>query len=478
MNKVNIIIDGNNYLVDEEKTILEAARENNIYIPTLCYFEGLKVGANCRICIVEIEDEKYFKPACDTKVRDGMSIHTNSKSVREARKNILELILANHSVDCHHCLRIGSSKEKSLNPRSCEMCFWCDCVRDGFCELQTLAREYHVDVLPYIQHESDYEIDFSLESIIRNPNKCIKCRRCVDVCERIQTVNSLSIANFGHKLMVNPKFGNTMKESSCVKCGHCVDVCPTGAIYMKEHKDEVIYTAHSYEVDTVVQVSKDIIPEITSLYNVNPGDITMKHICSALHKIGFDKIITDKKSMYLSSVQGLKIIKENMGDKHVIITSSDAVVRFVNQNFPHMIEHINIYENSQRIFGKYVKSIRGENQIKSINITSVKEMAVQATDTKDVDYVINARELYRIFLRTGGAPAMRKPISFDDDCIDEVIYPSLLGKKEWTLQGEIESFELEIEGSIRKCAVAHNLGQVRTLLDGEWKNYDIISLMA
>ena len=141
--------------------------------------------------------------------------------------------MAHHAVDCHHCMRIGSSSEESLDPRFCEMCFWCDCERDGFCELQALNREYHVDVLPYIQHEHDYENDDSLDSVIRNPNKCIKCRRC----------------------------------------GHCVDVCPVGAIYMKEHKDEVLYMTHSYDVNTVAQVSENIIPEMTQLFKVEKGAI-------------------------------------------------------------------------------------------------------------------------------------------------------------------------------------------------------------
>ncbi len=478
MSKVNIIINGKSCAAEQGSTILEAAVENGIYIPTLCHFDGIEGRANCRMCVVEVEGMRTFQPACVTKVSEGMSVKTDTERLRASRKATLELILSHHAVDCHHCLRIGSSAEQSLDPRFCEMCFWCDCVRDGFCELQTLAREYHVDVLPYIQHEADYDEDCSLDSITRNPNKCIKCRRCVDVCGDVQTVHNLSMANRGRDIMVVPELGKPMADSACVRCGHCVDVCPVGAIYMQEHIDEVLYMTHSYDVDTVAQLSSDVLPKLTKLYKVSDGEITMAHVNAALHKIGFDKVVSDEDAKRSAAKQAADIIEKNAGKHPLIITNSRAVQNFVDRYFPEMKEKITVYDSAQEIFGKTARDNAGERPVKTVNITAVKEAGAEAAETGNVDYVLNARELYRTFLRTGGAPARKYPVELEDISGDAVMYPELLGDKTWTLESEAEELTVKVAGKDQKCVVAHNLGQVRRLLEGDWKKYDIIRLTA
>lgn len=483
MAAVNVTINGKICAVESGKTILQAARENDIYIPTLCHFEGIEGRANCRICVVEVEGMRTFQPACVTKVRDGMVVNTNKDRVRAARKATLELIMAHHAVDCHHCMRIGSSTEQSLDPRFCEMCFWCDCERDGFCELQALNREYHVDVLPYIQHEKDYEEDTSLDSVIRNPNKCIKCRRCVDVCNEVQTVFNLSMANRGRDIMVVPEMGRPMAESACVRCGHCVDVCPVGAIYMKEHKDEVLYMTHSYDVKTVAQLSEDILPELTKLYKVKDGEISMNQVCTALHKIGFDKVVTDTCAKKESAEQAAAIIEKKIGKEPVILTSSHAVMNFVDKYFADMKDKIDVYESAQTIFGRTVSeevAFGFDKPVKTVNITNIKEMGAEAKETGNVDYVWNARELYRVFLRTGGAPHRKGATAFDHLAGEEkaLAYPELLGDKAWTLTPDYEETAILAGGRAYKCAVAHNLGQVRRLLEGDYRKYDVVRLMA
>ena len=483
MAAVNVTINGKVCTAESGRTILQAAKENDIYIPTLCHFEGIEGRANCRICVVEVEGMRTFQPACVTKVSDGMVVNTDTEKVRAARKATLELIMAHHAVDCHHCMRIGSSSEQSLDPRFCEMCFWCDCERDGFCELQALNREYHVDVLPYIQHEHDYETDGSLSSVMRNPNKCIKCRRCVDVCNKVQTVHNLSMANRGRDIMVVPEMGKPMAESSCVRCGHCVDVCPVGAIYMKEHKDEVLYMTHSYDINTVAQLSDNIIPELTALYKVEKGAISMHQVCTALHKIGFDKVVTDGQARTESAKQAAEIIEKKIGKEPVILTSSHAVINFVNKYFADMKDKIDIYESAQTIFGRLAGNNNAfgfDKTVKTVNITNVKEMGAEAEETGNVDYVWNARELYRVFLRTGGAPHRKGATAFDElpGENDAPAYPELLGGKDWVLTSDYEEVAILVNGTPYKCAVAHNLGQVRRLLEGDYMNYDAVRLMA
>lgn len=480
MAEIRLTINGRSVTATEGQTILQAARDNGIYIPTLCHFEGLKGRANCRMCVVEVEKMRTFLPACVTQVSEGMVVHTDTDKLRAARKATLELILAHHAVDCHHCLRIGSSSEQSLDPRFCEMCFWCDCVRDGFCELQALAREYHVDVLPYIQHEQDYEEDLSLDSVIRNPNKCIKCRRCVDVCCEVQTVHNLSMANRGRDIMVVPEMGRSMAESACVRCGHCVDVCPVGAIYMQEHMDELLYMAHSYDVDVAAQVSPDVIPELTRLYKVADGEIEIGHLVSALHKIGIKTVITAEHAEYLSAKQAADVLERNIGKEPTIITDSHAVMNFVERYFAGMKDRIYKYDSAQAVFSGLAKELAGDKTLKTVNITNVKEAGVEGKETGNADYVINARELYRLFLRTGGAPARKKPSAPDRSWTDgKFPYEAFLGRKDWTLAAEPEELSILIDGKTCRCAVAHNLGQVRKLLENDrYNQYDAVRLLA
>lgn len=479
MAEVRLTINGKDCKAESGMTILEAARANDIRIPTLCHFEGLEGRANCRMCVVEVEGMRTSQPACVTKIREGMVVQTETEKLQAARKATLELIMAHHAVDCHHCMRIGSSSEQSLDPKFCEMCFWCDCERDGFCELQTLNREYHVDVLPYIQHEADYEKDTSLDSVIRNPNKCIKCRRCVDICGEVQTVHNLSMANRGRDIMVVPEMGKPMAESACVRCGHCVDVCPVGAIYMQEHKDEMLYFAHSYDTDVAAQVSADVIPELAKLFKVDENEITLGKIAAALHKVGVKTVVSDEHAKYTSAKQAAEIIEKKIGKEPVIITDSSAVMNFVDRYFPGMKDKIDCYDSAQTSFCKSAAELEGEKPLKLVNITNVKEAGAEGKETGNADYVINARELYRIFLRTGGAPHKRAAQALDKTWTDgNLPYEVLLGCKAWNLDKDPEEVAIIVNGKPHKCAVAHNLGQVRKLLEGDYKNYDVVRLLA
>ena len=479
MAEIRLTINGKACEAEAGQTILQAARENDIYIPTLCHFDGIEGRANCRICVVEIEGMRTFQPACVTKVSEGMVVNTDTEKIRAARKATLELILAHHAVDCHHCMRIGSSSEQSLDPKFCEMCFWCDCVRDGFCELQTLAREYHVDFLPYVQHEADYEEDKSLGSVIRNPNKCIKCRRCVDVCGEVQTVHNLSMANRGREIMVVPEMGKPMAESACVRCGHCVDVCPVGAIYMEEHKDEVLYMAHSYDTDVAAQLSDDVLPELDKLYKLEEGTIRIGQVVTALHKIGIRTVVSDEHAGYLSAMQAAELIEKKADKEPLIMTDSHAVMNFVDRYFPGIKDKISKYDSAQAVFGKMADELKAEKPLKIVNITAVKERGAEAQETGNADYVLNGRELYRIFMRSGGAPARKTDAAFDKTWKDgKMPFKELLGNKEWNLESEYEELAIMVNGKPYKCALAHNLGQVRKLLEGDYKKYDVVRLMA
>lgn len=282
--------------------------------------------------------------------------------------------------------------------------------------------------------------------------------------------------------MVVPEMGKPMAESACVRCGHCVDVCPVGAIYMQEHKDEVLYMTHSYDCDTVAQLSEDVIPELTELFKVKKGEISMNQVCTALHKIGFDKVVSDGYAKAEAAKQAAEIIEKKISREPVILTNSHAVINFVDRYFADMKGMIDVYDSAQTVFGKAAgegNALGFDKPVKTVNITKVKEMGAEAKETGNVDYVWNARELYRVFLRTGGAPHKKGATAFDTIGADSAMpYPELLGEKDWTLTSDVEEVAILVDGKPYKCAVAHNLGQVRKLLEGEYKNYDAVRLMA
>lgn len=467
MAMITVTINGQSYQVDSGKTILEAAQENGINIPTLCHFEGLPARANCRMCIVEVEGMRTFQPACATKVRDGLVVSTNSEKVRKARKATLQMIMAHHAVDCHHCMRIGSSSEESLDPRFCEMCFWCDCERDGICELQALCREYHVDVLPYVQYEKDYEIDASLDSLIRNPNKCIKCRRCVDVCNDVQTVRNLSMEGRGRDIKVVAELGKPLAESACVRCGRCAQVCPTGALFMKEHKDAIVFNTHKWDVTTVTQLDGNVAEQLEELYKLDAGSISVKQVISALRKIGVDYVVTDE---YAKGRAFEKVMRALRGSNYpAAVTTSFAVRNFVDRYYPELKDQILFCDSPQVIFSDTARTTFAREHgidpahLKTINVTMSNEDCAEAKEVSCVDYALNARELYRIFIRTGGAPHMKK--DSEPDVMGQAAAVPLPKDVCFMDRSGAEVFELSINGKTKKVAYAKNLGQTREMLE-------------
>lgn len=407
MTTVNLVIDDKPVAADRNATILDAARDNGIRIPTLCMVKGLEPKANCRLCVVEVERMRTFAPACATKVVEGMVIRTDSPRIRASRKTTLELLLSRHAVDCHHCLRIGNSRAADLDPVFCEMCFFCDCVRDGFCELQALAREYAVDALPYTLEPPERPIDASTGSVTRNPNKCVNCRRCVDTCSNVQTVGALGIVNRGAATIIAPA-ADCLKNSACVQCGRCIDVCPTGAIYVRERIDEVIFQAHRYDSTTVAQVSADIVPRLAELSKMRPEEVDLRAVAAGLRKIGINYVMAEgyAQAQALQATQQ-RIAAAQCPGKPVLVAATHAAEKFVRNTYPDLAPQLLRSESAQCRFGELVRGDwaerhkQGRPELYTVSITQTQNNVGEAADIGCVDYVINANELYRMFMRTG-----------------------------------------------------------------------------
>ena len=209
-NMVHLTIDGQQIAVQEGTTILEAAKQAKIDIPTLCFLKGINEVGDCRMCIVEVEGRRGFATSCIEKVQEGMVVHTNTQNVIDARRVVLDLIISNHKVDC------------------------LTCVRSGNCELQTLARKFNVLDVEFQGTIAEHEIDDLSPSIVRDFNKCILCRRCVATCKKVQGIGAIDCINRGFESCVSTVGNNSLKDVNCTFCGQCIEACPTGALHEKE----------------------------------------------------------------------------------------------------------------------------------------------------------------------------------------------------------------------------------------------------
>ncbi len=246
-NSVNIKINGQRVQAEEGMTILQAAQKAGIYIPTLCYHPDLSVEGVCRICVVEVKGQRLLCPACAYPVSEGMEVNTHSPKVREARRMIVELLLANHPQDCLTC----SANQK--------------------CELQKLAKELGIQEVRFKGERREQPLDVSSPSLIRNPEKCILCKRCVRVCHEIQSVGALFASNRGWETddRPGPRQADS-RMSVCVNCGQCINRCPTGALKAKDPAPEIWDAIYDPDKYVVVQTAPAVRAAIGEEFGMPP----------------------------------------------------------------------------------------------------------------------------------------------------------------------------------------------------------------
>ena len=466
MANVNITIDGKAISVPAGTTILAAAKQNDIYIPTLCFLEKLEPHASCRMCVVEVEGARTFQHACAAKVREGMVVHTNTEAVRKSRKLTLQLLLSDHSVDCHHCLRIGSTKCADLDPKFCEWCFFCDCERDGFCDLQNLAREYEVDVLPFEQKHNHYPVDNS-SVIVRNPNKCIKCKRCVDVCANVQTVHNLAASGRGVEVKIGPAFGKPMAESLCIGCARCVEVCPTGAIFAKERKDELLDITHTYGVQSVAMADAALIPEIERIWPREHAPVTIEQIAGGLKKLGFKTVVSAEDAKDAARAEAEMLLDKRLKKGPAILADSLAAKKLLEREYADYADRFVFAPSAASVFGAYAKETLGAD--KTAVFGAIGPDASEVYETGCADFAINARELYRIMIRTGSEPNEKR--TFTPEAMPHEAssgkYGRLLEDAAWNMDSAAETFEIKVGRKTYHCAVCRNPAQLKQVLDAD-----------
>lgn len=318
MNKVTLTIDNQKITVNEDMTIMQAAEVIGVNIPRLCYHPDLSLEGACRVCVVKVEGIDYFVASCSAKVQEGMVVQTNSPEIRQARRDIVELILDNH-------------------PKECQTC-----ERDGNCELQNLAYTMGVRERLFEGKRKRYPLENSSKAVVRDAEKCILCGRCIRVCHEIQGVYNLSQHHRSSSTVVCPAYGANMDDSVCVQCGQCINACPTAALQEKRHTDSVWKALNDPTKHVVVQTAPSIRAAIGEGFGLEPGTPCTGKMVTALRILGFDAVFDTNFGADLTimeeSYELIKRIKENK-NLPLITSCSPGWVNFMEKFYPEFIPY-------------------------------------------------------------------------------------------------------------------------------------------
>lgn len=339
---INLTIDGKQISVPHGTTIMEAAeQELDIRIPRLCYHPDLSLAGSCRVCLVEVKDMGFFMASCSVKVWEGMEVQTSSPEIRRARRDMVELLLDNHPMDCQTC------------------------ERDGRCELQNLAYTMGVRERRFEGKRKNFGTDDASSAVVRNADKCILCGRCVRVCSEVQGVHNLSQHGRGFTTVVGPAHLSGMDESVCIQCGQCINICPTAAFTEKSHAQKIWRALEDPEMHVVVQTAPSVRAALGEEFDYAPGTAVTGKMVAALRLLGFDAIFDTNLSADLTIVEeSNEFLQRLAGDAPLpMLTScSPGWVSFLEKFYPEMIPNASSCKSPMSMMSTLIKTWYAEKQ--------------------------------------------------------------------------------------------------------------------
>lgn len=494
---INITIDGKKFQTTGGKTILESCKELGIKIPSLCYLKDVSSNASCGICVVEVKGAKNLVRSCVSSAFEGMEIKTHSPIINEARITNLQLLLANHPKDCLIC------------------------ERNGNCELQDLSSVLGVKDTPFQQTKPHFENDETSLSLVRDPNKCILCGRCVAVCSEVQTVYAIDFAGRGLKTKISTYKDKGLGNVACTNCGQCALVCPTAAIVEKDDTGQLMKDLYDENKIVIVQTAPAIRVGIGEAMGMEDGALVTGQMVAGLRKLGFDKVFDTQFAADLTIMEeGFELISRltNKGTLPMVTSCSPGWIKFIEHFYPKSLNHLSTCKSPQQMFGAIAKTFYAEKMgvdPRKIVVVSIMPCTAKKYECKrpemrsayfwwkdklnlqendgffDVDYVLTTRELAKMFKLTGidfsnlqeedfdhplgistGAGAifaatggvMEAAVRTAFEVVTGKPLPALDLKVVRGFEG-IKEAELDLNGTKLKVAVAHTLKNARILLD-------------
>ncbi|MEF9962215.1 MAG: NADH-dependent [FeFe] hydrogenase, group A6 [Erysipelotrichaceae bacterium] len=435
MTMVHLKINGREIEAPKDSTILEAARINQIDIPTLCYLKNITGTGACRVCQVEVKGARTLCAACVYPINEGMEVLTNSKRVMDARREIVELILSNHNHDC------------------------LSCIRNQNCELQALAQQVGVRTEHFKGAQTPPTLDEVSPGIIRDTSKCVLCGRCVETCEKVQGLGILSFMDRGFKTKVGPVFDRSLADVNCMQCGQCVNVCPVGALHEKEEIDEVIIALNDPKKHVIVQTAPAIRASLGEEFGLPIGTRVTGKMVASLKQMGFDRVYDTNFSADLTIMEeGTEFLNRvSKGGKLPMITScSPGWINYCEHEYPDLLDHLSTCKSPHMMFGAILKSYYAEKkQIdpKDIFVVSIMPCVAKKGEKirpenkshglQDVDAVLTTRELGRLIKMYGIDFNKQADAAFDQDMFGEysgagVIFGTSGGVMEAALRTVVE----------------------------------------